>query len=238
MSVYVYAITSSECHPQLDDLHGVGEEAPPLRTVTEGALRAVVSDAPEDLRAKRRDLSAHHEVQERLLSERAAVLPMRFGLTAADDDAVRAALSEHAELYSERLAELEGRVEFNLKASEDEEVLLRQVIEESDEVRRLNEATRGGGGTYEERLALGELVAQEVGARQDSLTAEVTEALRPCASAESAGGATSEYFLNVSFLVDQGRVREFTSAAEKLAERYGPDVELRLRGPLPPYSFV
>ncbi|MFE2638518.1 GvpL/GvpF family gas vesicle protein [Streptomyces scopuliridis] len=236
MSVYVYAITSSECHPRLDDLHGVGEEAPPLRTVTEGALRAVVSDAPADLRAKRRDLSAHHEVQERLLSER-AVLPMRFGLTAADDDAVRAALSEHAELYSERLAELEGRVEFNLKASEDEGVLLRQVIEESDEVRRLNEATREGGGTYEERLALGELVAQEVGARQDSLTAELTEALRPCASAESEG-ATSEYFLNVSFLVDRDRVREFTSAAEKLAERYGPDVELRLRGPLPPYSFV
>ncbi|MFE2498217.1 GvpL/GvpF family gas vesicle protein [Streptomyces scopuliridis] len=236
MSVYVYAITSSECHPRLDDLHGVGEEAPPLRTVTEGALRAVVSDAPADLRAKRRDLSAHHEVQERLLSER-AVLPMRFGLTAADDDAVREALSEHAELYSERLAELEGRVEFNLKASEDEGVLLRQVIEESDEVRRLNEATREGGGTYEERLALGELVAQEVGARQDSLTAELTEALRPCASAESEG-ATSEYFLNVSFLVDRDRVREFTSAAEKLAERYGPDVELRLRGPLPPYSFV
>ncbi|MFE4535277.1 GvpL/GvpF family gas vesicle protein [Streptomyces scopuliridis] len=237
MSVYVYAITSSECHPQLDDLHGVGEETPPLRTVTEGALQAVVSDAPEDLRAKRRDLSAHHEVQERLLSER-AVLPMRFGLTAADDDAVRAALSEHADLYSERLAELEGRVEFNLKASEDEGALLRQVIEESDEVRRLNEATRGGGGTYEERLALGELVAQEVGARQDSLAAEVTEALRPCASAESEGGATSEYFLNVSFLVERGRVLEFTSAAEKLAERYGPDIGLRLRGPLPPYSFV
>ncbi|WP_046494205.1 GvpL/GvpF family gas vesicle protein [Streptomyces odonnellii] len=237
MSVYVYAITSSECDPRLDDLHGVGEEAPSLRTVTEGALKAVVSDAPEKLRAKRRDLSAHHEVQERLLSEH-AVLPMRFGLTAADDDTVRAALSEHAELYSERLAELAGRVEFNLKASEDEETLLRQVIEESDEVRGLNEATRGGGGTYEERLALGELVAREVAARQDSLTAEVTEALRPCADAESEGGATSEYFLNVSFLVDRDRVREFTSAAEKLAERYGPDVELRLRGPLPPYSFV
>ncbi|MFE2595763.1 GvpL/GvpF family gas vesicle protein [Streptomyces sp. NPDC059396] len=236
MSVYVYAITSSENHPRLDDLHGVGEGAPPLRTVTEGSLTAVVSDAPETLRAKRRDLGAHHAVQERLLSER-AVLPMRFGLIAADDDAVRAALDEHAELYTERLAELDGRVEFNLKAAEDEGALMRQVIERSEEVRRLNEATRGGG-TYEERLALGELVAGQVQARQNGVTTQVIAALRPYTSAESEGSATSEHFLNVSFLVDRDREREFTSAEEKLAEEYAPDIELHLRGPLPPYSFV
>ncbi|MFE4826497.1 GvpL/GvpF family gas vesicle protein [Streptomyces sp. NPDC056672] len=237
MSVYVYAITSSDCHPRLDDLRGVGEEAPGLRTVTEGPLQAIVSDAPQNLRAKRRDLSAHHDVQQRLLSEH-AVLPMRFGLIAADDEAVRAALGENAEPYAERLAALAARAEFNLKAAEDEDVLLRQVIERSDRVRRLSETTRGGGGTYEERLALGELISAEVRARQDEVIADVIEALRPYTVDESRGGATSEHFLNVSFLVDRDRSKEFTAAVEKLGEQYAPDIELRLRGPLSPYSFV
>ncbi|MFF3749337.1 GvpL/GvpF family gas vesicle protein [Streptomyces sp. NPDC002018] len=236
MSVYVYAITSSESRPRLDDLHGVGEAAPPLRTLTEGPLKAVVSDAPETLRAKRRDLGAHHSVQERLLSER-AVLPMRFGLIAEDDDAVRAALDENVERYTRRLSELEGRAEFNLKAAADEDILLGRVLAESEEIRRLNEATRGGAGTYEERMTLGELVARDVQALQDGVTADLVEALRPYTSAETESGATADHFLAVSFLVDRDREREFVEAGKKLAERYGPEIEVRIRGPLPPYSF-
>nr|WP_245703209.1 GvpL/GvpF family gas vesicle protein [Streptomyces lushanensis] len=221
----------------MDDLHGVGEEAPELRTVAEGSLQAIVSDAPRHLRAKRRDLSAHHDVQRRLLSEQ-AVLPLRFGLIAPDDDAVRAALDEHAESYADRLARLAGRVEFRLKASEDEDTSVRRAVERSAEVRRLSEATRRGGGTYEERLRLGELIAAEVRARQDALAAEMIGALRPYTVDETRGGAEGEDFLNVSFLVDRDRSREFGAAVEKLGERYAPGIELRPRGPLPPYSFV
>ncbi|MFC9758920.1 GvpL/GvpF family gas vesicle protein, partial [Streptomyces sp. NPDC056921] len=66
MAVYVYSIVPTS-HPQrLDGLDGVGDPPAALRTVQTGKLSAVISDAPEELRPKRRDLGAHQAVQERL----------------------------------------------------------------------------------------------------------------------------------------------------------------------------
>ncbi|MDT3400297.1 GvpL/GvpF family gas vesicle protein [Streptomyces sp. B1866] len=237
MSVYVYAITGAQHSARLDDLHGVGEGEPPLRTVASGPLAACVSDAPEDLRGKRRDLAAHHAVQERLLAE-GPVLPMRFGLVAPDDDAVRAALDENAEEYTRRLAELRDRVEFNLKASQEEETALRQVVADSEEVRRLSEVTRGGGGTHEDQLRLGELIGRELQARQEAVADDVLADLRSYVDAEKRSAAGQDRFLNVSFLVHRDRIEDFAAAEQRLAERYAPLVQFQLRGPLPPYSFV
>jgi hypothetical protein len=88
MSVYIYAITDADHPLTLDGLQGVGDTSP-LRTIVTQRHAAVVSDAPDDLQPKRRDLTAHEKVPERLLSDGTA-LPMRFGLVARDDDSVRA----------------------------------------------------------------------------------------------------------------------------------------------------
>ncbi|MFE7359387.1 GvpL/GvpF family gas vesicle protein, partial [Streptomyces sp. NPDC057543] len=88
MAVYVYSIVLTT-HPQrLDGLDGVGDPPTTLRTVHTDKLSAVVSDAPEELRPKRRDLAAHQAVQERLMAD-GTVLPLQFGFTTTDDDAVR-----------------------------------------------------------------------------------------------------------------------------------------------------
>lgn len=237
MSVYVYAITKV-AHPLgLDDVKGVGEEPAELHAVSSGDLSAVVSETPEGLSVSRRDVEAHHEVQERLWAD-GAILPLSFGFVAQDDAAVEALLRERAESFSQRLDELTGRAEFNVKGVHDEDTLLRTILTESPRARELNEAIREGGGTYEDRLALGELVAQEVQARQEALGEEVLAALRPYALAEKVTPPSQQYFVNASFLVDGERSDEFTEAGGELAEALGEGVELRLRGPLPPYSFV
>ncbi|GAA2498688.1 GvpL/GvpF family gas vesicle protein [Streptomyces thermolineatus] len=237
MSVYVYAITAADHPLRLDDLKGVGEAEAPLRAVKEGRVAAVVSDAPAELRAKRRDLAAHQAVLERLMSD-GAVLPMRFGLVGPDDDQVAEVLRERSEEYTERLAELDGCVEYNLKVSQDEDDLLREVVLGSDEVRRLNDLTRSGEGTQDDRIALGELVAREVEERGQARAREIAAALEPFAVRREPGQPTKEHFFNTSFLVERGRAKEFTDAEEALAEKYGQGYEFRLHGPLPPYSFV
>ncbi|MGX1549536.1 GvpL/GvpF family gas vesicle protein, partial [Streptomyces adustus] len=102
MAVYVYSIVSKDHPIRLDDVGGVGEPTGSLRTVTAGVLCAVVSDAPEDLRPRRRDVLAHQQVQEALMAD-GAVLPLRFGLTTADDESVKRALEDRAGEYQERL---------------------------------------------------------------------------------------------------------------------------------------
>lgn len=237
MSVYVYAITK-ESHPlDLAETKGVGDPPGELRTVRGASLCAVVSECPDDLSVARRDLQAHQDVQERLWAD-GPTLPLSFGFVAADEAAVVGVLEEQAQLFAQRLDELAGRAEFNVKGVLDENTVVRAILEQNTQARELNELTRTGGGTYEDRLALGELVSQEVQGRQDALAEEVLAALRPLAEAEKVAPPSKQYFVSASFLLQEDKAEEFDRAGQELAERYGEGVELRLRGPLPPYSFV
>ncbi|RST15848.1 GvpL/GvpF family gas vesicle protein [Streptomyces sp. WAC05374] len=237
MAVYVYAITPATHPLRLDGITGVGEPAEELRVVTEGDLAAVVSDAPDGLRAKRRDVIAHQTVLQELLGQ-AGVLPLRFGALAPDDDAVRDALKERADNYRDRLAALHGCTEFHLKASCDEDVLLRDVLRQSDEARRMNEEIRSGQGGQDLKVSLGELVAAGVDARRESLAAGVVEALRPMAREIREADASGDDFVSVSFLVERERQNAFLEREADLAEQFGDEFSFRLHGPLPPYSFV
>ncbi|MQS16646.1 GvpL/GvpF family gas vesicle protein [Streptomyces kaniharaensis] len=237
MSLYVYAITKASHPLHLDELRGVGDPPAKVYAVRGDSLCAVASEMPEDLAARRRDLEAHHGVQERLWAD-GATLPLSFGFVAQDEDMVRALLEERAEEFTQRMEELTDRVEFNVKATQDEEAMLREILEESDELRRLNEATREGGGSYEERVAFGQMVAEQVQSRQNVLEGEIVAALKPLARAERLSPPSSQYALNASYLVDRGKAEEFVEAGRKLAKRYQDQAELRVLGPLPPYSFV
>jgi hypothetical protein len=237
VSTYVYGITSA-AHPALPEgTTGVGEPPRPVRVLTAGDLAAVVSDAPEGLRPKRKDLLAHQNV----LSEAGAagcVLPMRFGSVAPDDDAVTGVLTERAEHYAERLRALDGKVEYNIKASHVEDAVLHRVMSENPEIRAQAEANRqAGGGSYEDKIKLGELVAAAVKAREADDAAQVIQAVEAEAAAVSQGPESTGWLLNASFLVDRDTAARFLEAAEQ-ARQDLPHLELRVNGPLPPYSFV
>ena len=238
MAVYIYSITSKDHPLRMDGLTGVGDPPAEVRTVTSGPLAAVVSDSPENLRPKRRDIAAHQAVQQRLMAD-GAVLPMRFGYTAPDDEAVRLALDKRAGAYTDRLLALEGCAEYHLKASQLEDALLRQILEESDAARQLNDDIRRGTAPPGANLQLGELVAQEVQARQEALATGVVEALRPFAREVRSSAPTGSDFVNTSFLVTHDDQEElFLTTELSLANQMGEDFEFRLNGPLPPYSFV
>ncbi|MCM2580111.1 GvpL/GvpF family gas vesicle protein [Streptomyces meridianus] len=236
MSTYIYAITAGDHPARLDGLEAVGASGS-LRTVAGRSQKAVVSDAPPELRAKRRDLVAHQAVLERLLEDGSA-LPMRFGLVAPDEQAVVAALDENTEGYAQSLEQLHGRVEYNLKATRDQDDLLREIVAESEEVRQLNEATRENPAAQDNKVALGELIAREVEQREGREAGALVDALAPAAVGNVPGAPVDGHFVNVSFLVDRTRAKDFTDVVQAEADRRGAAYELKLNGPLPPYSFV
>ncbi|MCF4141167.1 GvpL/GvpF family gas vesicle protein [Streptomyces sp. Tue 6430] len=237
MSTYVYGITAAS-HPALPDgLSGVGEPPLPVRVLRAGDLAAVVSDAPENLRPKRRDLLAHQTVLGEAGAE-GCVLPMRFGSVAPDDDAVAGVLTERAEHYLERLRALENKVEYNIKASHVEDAVLHLVMADSPELRAMAEANRqAGGGSYEQKIQLGEMVAAAVKAREAEDAAEVQRVLEPLTASVEPGPESTGWLANVSFLVDRDEAARFLEAADGLREAR-PHLEVRVNGPLPPYSFV
>ena len=237
MSTYVYGITAKS-HPALPkDMGGVGDPPLPVRVLEAGELAAIVSDAPEGLRPKRKDLLAHQNV----LAEAGAagvVLPMRFGSVAPDDDTVTSVLADRAEHYKERLQALDGKVEYNVKATHQEEAVLHRVMSENPEIRAMSDANRqAGGGSYEQRLRLGEMVVAAVKDREAEDASELQRALEPVAADVSAGPESSGWLVNLSFLVDRDSAESFLAEVEQVRKGH-PHIELRVNGPLPPYSFV
>ncbi|GGU23797.1 GvpL/GvpF family gas vesicle protein [Streptomyces lavendofoliae] len=237
MSTYVYGIARSS-HPGLPEkMGGIGDPPQPVRVLKHGALAVLVSDAPEDLRPKRRDLMAHQNV----LAEAGAagaVLPMRFGGVSPDDDAVLAVLGDREEHYLERLRALDDKVEYNVKASHDEEAVLHRVLADNPELRKLSEANRAaGGGTYEQKLALGERVAAAVQQREASDAVLLQQALEAEAADVRPGPESGGWLANISFLVERDRADGFVAAIDKLQQAHH-HLALQVNGPLPPYSFV
>ncbi|MET9761818.1 GvpL/GvpF family gas vesicle protein [Streptomyces sp. NPDC006372] len=237
MSTYVYGIIRAP-HPSLrEDLDGIGDPPQPVRVLRQGELAAIVSDAPDQLRPKRRDLVAH----QRVLDEAGAggvVLPMRFGSASGDDDTVTEVLAERAEHFLERLRALDGTAEYNIKANHDEEAVLRLIMADHDDIRSLAEANReAGGATQEEKVRLGEMIAAAVQAREPRDAELLEQALSPMAKAVSAGPQSSGWLANLSFLVERGSAERFLAAVDEFRREH-PHLELRVNGPLPPYSFV
>ncbi|MGV9578018.1 GvpL/GvpF family gas vesicle protein [Streptomyces sp. NPDC003509] len=237
MSSYVYAITPADHPLELDGLSGVGPDGSELRVVTEQDLAAVVSTAPEGLRAKRRDLVAHDAVLQTLMSS-GAVLPMQFGLVGPDDSSVAEALRENRTAYLERLDELDGRLEYNVKVSRDEDDLLREIIANDQEVQRLNETTRRDPAAHDAKVRLGELLSHQARVRQERTAADVVDALAGGAVKVSVSQPTAKHFLSASFLVERDRAAAFSQAVHEDAERRGEAYSYHLHGPLPAYSFV
>ncbi len=237
MATYVYAVTAAEHPVRLDGMRGVGDPAGALRTLEAGPVSVVVSDAPLGLRPKRRDLMAHEAVLERLLDD-GAVLPMRFGLVGPDDDEVAGSVARDGEAYTARLREIGGCLEYHLKASRDEADLLREIVAEVPEARRLNEVTREQPQAQREKVALGEILSREAATREALAAQEITARLSRLAEAHSVGEPSGGHFLGVSFLVHREKAAAFSEGVHQEAARRGDGYELRLHGPLPPYSFV
>lgn len=173
--VYVYAIIpAGEKLPA--DVAGVGSPPGVLRLVDEGQVAAVVSDAPPQLRARRRDLMAHQESLLRL-TDMGPVLPMRFGAVAPDDESVRAQLAGSQAEHLAALSRLDGGVEFNLKALPAQDALAAVVSEEKN-VRRLRESVRRRPG-YEANVRLGEAVAAALSRRAAEAGKKILHKLTP-----------------------------------------------------------
>ncbi|WP_433401667.1 GvpL/GvpF family gas vesicle protein [Streptomyces sp. CA-146814] len=232
--LYVYAVVRAGT-PVPRKSGGVGSPPAPLRTVGAGPVAAVVSAAPAQLRARRRDLLAHQDLLTRLAAS-GPVLPMRFGMVAPDEDALRAQLAAAEAGHLASLDRVAGHIEMNLKALPAHDSLAALVAGDAT-VRRLRDATRRRPG-YEANVRLGEAVASALARRAGEAGRRALRELAPMARATAGGPEVPGCALNVCFLVAQADSDRFRATAERFAAAHGDHVDLRLAGPLPCYSFV
>lgn len=237
---YVYGVTlAASAVP--DDLTGI--DGAPVALVPHGRCCAVVSDLTADRPlGTRDDLLAHESVLAALAQANTPVLPFRFGAAMSGPDEVAGELlSDNEEHLLADLERLAGRVELVVKGRYDNGSAYREVLGEDPQIREIRERIQGlpEDATYNERIHLGELVANAMAAKQAADGERLVAALSPYAEAvaKRAPGREDEA-ANVAFLVENDRRAEFERAVEALGEQWAGRVRLRLLGPLAPYDFV
>jgi hypothetical protein len=167
---------------------------------------------------------------------------MRFGVVMdGSDDVRRQLLERHGEDLRNQLNDLAGKVEFNVRAVYEEDVVLREVVSEDSEIARLREAVRGRSedGTYYERIRLGELVAQAVERRRERDAQAIIDLLAPASLAVDVGAPAHErVVVTASFLVERDHLDAFDELLEAVARDQFGRIRFKLTGPRAPHSFV
>jgi hypothetical protein len=217
---------------------GVGGAA--VGQIVRDELAALVTPVrTTDVRLKRQDLHRHLAVIESAFA-RTTILPCPFGtVVESEADVENGLLVSAHELLLAGLARLDGNVQMNVKATYDEDELLREIVAADPEVARLRELTRvAGDSAYGERLRLGELVADNVAARSEHDAVRLLDALAPNAVDVSVEERSVDSALKASFLVSKKGLRRFDAALEDLSDRERPLLRFEAIGPLPPTAFA
>ncbi|WP_051467853.1 GvpL/GvpF family gas vesicle protein [Actinomadura oligospora] len=240
---YVYGVTRADAAPPngltgLDDL--------PVRVVAHGRIAALSSDLPSGRPlGERADLMAHQRVLQTLVDAGTPVLPFRFGAALADADAVRGELLENnADRLTAALDRVDGRVAVRVKATYEEDAVLREVIEDDPEIAELSARLRAvpedaADAVHFDRVRLGEMIVQVLRDRRERDGTRLLSALAPFAeSAVAHEPVREEDVVDASFLVGEAQRDGFQKAVDDLVEENRDRIRLRLVGPLPPYDFV
>jgi hypothetical protein len=236
--IYVYGVVAGGARIPA----GTGIDGQPLRLVTAEDVGAVVSDLRDSApRLDREAMTTHARVLEQVL-ESQTVLPTRFGVVMEDDGAVRERLLDvHRDHLIYQLERLDGRVELSLRATYQEEPLLREILAEEPEIRSIHEAIRGTSeaATYFDRIRLGELIAAAVEARRRRDSEEIMSILAPLAEEFHLSEPRHERTaLSAAFLTARNQIGAFDEAVDGVGRSQQNRMRLKYTGPLPPHSFV
>ncbi|HLH45703.1 MAG TPA: GvpL/GvpF family gas vesicle protein [Acidimicrobiales bacterium] len=231
---YVYAVVGREV-----SVGDAGVAGAPVTTVASDGLAAVVSPVGEGrVRASRAALSAHERVVEAAASTTTTV-PLQFGVVlpsraAVVDDLLQARRFQLAHL----LGVLDGKAEYRLEATFDEQRAIRVALDGDPRLRRLVER-RKASPAYGDRIAVGEAVAGAVGRVTGAWAEAVLDHLRPHADASAVlPTRRPEMALRAAFLVEQAARAGFDAAVDEVAAQLAGHLALHLVGPLAPWDFV
>jgi hypothetical protein len=220
---------------------GIGGRGDEVYTVYHQGLAAVVSDTPVIVYDPTRENALTHEHVNETVMREFTVIPMSFGAIFRTEDDVREFIKDTSDALRDVLHQMRDKIEFGLKVNWDPEVAVREVEEQSEEIRRLKEEILSNrlASTYFARMQLGRLVEQAMADKQDTYVREIYDHLRDCAVASRHNRPIGDkMILNAAFLVERDKQTEFDHAVQDIAHRYEGQLRFNYSGPWPPYNFV
>jgi hypothetical protein len=237
-SKYVYCIIRSAV-PRRFGAIGLGVEPTDVHTVSFREVAAVVSDTPEEvLDATRENVLAHERVNETVMKS-FTVIPMSFGTVFKTSDDIVELLRGAYDAFQDVLEKMQDKLEFGLKVLWDRDVMIREIENDDDDVRRLkNEISVVRGSTYFARMQYGRQIDAALQARSEQYVADIFAQLRDVSVAARANKPIGDkMIMNGAFLVSRDKETAFDAKVKEVGALYDK-LNFRYTGPWPPYNFV
>ena len=249
LNLYCIVVEGTELDPGLIGLGGRQVFA-----IHHRDLAAVVSSSPLlAYRSMRKEeiiphLYAHQAAIEEVLRG-CAVIPVKFGTTARDEEEVRTILEKGYLQLRAALEAVKGKIELDVVALWRDLDSILQEIGEEEEIRSAKTAAESRPAcavaagrplkvTTEERVQIGKMVKAKLDRRREELVVEIMHALEGLAQDLCPHALLDDrMILNMAVLVERSREGEVGQALERLNGRCAERVDFRCIGPLPPYSF-
>jgi len=238
-SEYIYGIVEEPQHRRFS-FTGVGSAD--VYTINLEQLAAVVSDTEfTEIDPTRKNVQAHTIVQEALL-KKYNLLPMSFGMVAADEGEVHRLLEDNYDGLLGELHRLAGKIEVELKVYWEQEAVINELQGENAELTRLKAKINSASSPVEVQNLLStagklvESIVQDWKTRYAELVYAILQELSYEAKVNNPVGIKN--LLNASFLIEKSRESEFKEQVYKLDTKFQGKMNFKYVGPLPPYNFV
>lgn len=236
---YIYGIIEGTQFSRFS-LPGVGDAD--VDTISQAGIAAVVSDTEfSEIDPTRKNVRAHTVVQEELLKEH-NLLPMGFGMVAADEGEVRRLLENNYDGLLAELFRLAGRIEVELKVFWEQAAVVNELQGENAELSRLKARINTASSPVEAQNLLSaagrlvERIAIDWETRYAMLVYDILSGLSCEGKVNNPTGIKN--LLNASFLIEKSRESEFREQVYKLDARFQGKMNFKYVGPLPAYNFV
>ena len=235
---YVYCIIQASEPLRFGPL-GIGVEPAEVHTVNYRDIAAVVSDTPIEVHdPTRENVLAHERVNETVMRKH-TVIPMSFGTVFKTREDIVELLRSAYDAFHDVLDKMQDKLEFGLKVLWDRDVMVREIENQDEDVRRLKqEISAQKGSTYFARMQYGRLVDAALQAHSEKYVAEIFEALRDVAVASRANKPIGDkMIMNAAFLVSRDKEQAFDQRVKEIGARFDK-LTFKYTGPWPPYNFV
>jgi len=235
---YVYCVIRST-EPLGFGAIGIGPEPSEVHTVHYRDLAAVVSDTPIVAHDPTRDnVLAHQKVNETVMREH-TVIPMSFGTVFKTRDDIVELLRSAYEAFGDVLNKMQNKLEFGLKVLWDRDLVVREIEQADDDIRRLKgEISSQKGSTYFARMQYGRLIDAALQQRSEQYVTEIFNHLRDVSVASRTNKPIGDkMIMNAAFLVSRDAESKFDAKVKAIGARHDK-LTFKYTGPWPPYNFV
>ncbi len=188
---------------------------------------------------KLRCLMTHQGIIERVMKEGYTILPVKFGTLVEGEDEIRRILKQEYTRLVQNLNQMAGLVEIEVAATWD----LNQVLEEigsEEEIRQLGRSMVGKSASeiMEIQINAGKVVKKSLDRRRENYRCQTMQSLAEAAlDIQPNVLVADEMVMNIALLISRERQREFDSRVRQVNEAFNDQINFRIIGPLPPYSF-